>query len=98
MPEAARLYRENIALKARLDALERRLAVEERAANKPACRWPPRSVEVALQDRNQIGMDVTLEALRLWRERRKKKLDVLLKYARMRHVEQAMRPYLEASP
>ena len=46
--------------------------------------------------RNQIGMDVALEALRLWRERRKKKLDVLLKYARMRHVEQAMRPYLEA--
>ncbi len=36
------------------------------------------------------------EALRLWRERRRKKLDVLLKYARMRHVERAMRPYLEA--
>jgi hypothetical protein len=41
-------------------------------------------------------MDVVLEALRLWRERRKKALDVLLKYARMRHVERAMRPYLEA--
>jgi len=46
--------------------------------------------------RNQIGMDVVLEALRLWRERRRKKLDVLLKYARMRRVERAMRPYLEA--
>lgn len=45
--------------------------------------------------RNQLGMDVVLEALRLWRERRRKKLDVLLKYARMRHVERAMRPYLE---
>jgi hypothetical protein len=44
----------------------------------------------------EIGMDVVLEALRLWRERRRKKLDVLLKYARMRHVERAMRPYLEA--
>ena len=40
--------------------------------------------------------DVALEALRLWRESRKKKLDVCLKYARMRHVEKAMRPYLEA--
>ncbi|MEP7051780.1 MAG: hypothetical protein ABJB12_15560 [Pseudomonadota bacterium] len=41
-------------------------------------------------------MDVTLEALRLWRERRRRKLDVLLKYAHMRHVERAMRPYMEA--
>jgi predicted transcriptional regulator of viral defense system len=46
--------------------------------------------------RNQIGMDVVLEAMKLWRERRRKKLDALLKYARMRHVERAMRPYLEA--
>jgi hypothetical protein len=41
-------------------------------------------------------MDVDLEALRLWRERRKKKLDVLLKHARMRHVERTMRFCLEA--
>jgi hypothetical protein len=41
-------------------------------------------------------MDVALPALRLWCERRKKKLDVLLEYARMRHVERGMRPYLEA--
>ena len=47
--------------------------------------------------RNQLGMDVVLEALKLWRERRRKKLDVLLKYAHMRHVERAMRPYLEAT-
>lgn len=46
--------------------------------------------------RNQIGMDVVLEAMKLWRARRRKKLDALLKYARMRHVERAMRPYLEA--
>jgi len=44
-----------------------------------------------------VGMDVVLEALRLWRERSRKKLDVLLEYARMRHVERAMRPYLEAT-
>ena len=42
-----------------------------------------------------IGMDVVLEAMKLWRDRRRKKLDALLKYARMRHVERAMRPYLE---
>lgn len=47
--------------------------------------------------RNQLGVDVILEALRLWRGRRRKKLDVLLRYARMRHVERSMRPYLEAA-
>lgn len=47
--------------------------------------------------RNQVGMDVFLEALRLWSGRRNRKLDALLRYARMRHVERGMRPYLEAS-
>ena len=57
---------------------------------------PEKTLVDCFRYRNQIGMDVTLEALRLWRERRRKKLDVLLKYARMRRVERAMRPYLEA--
>ncbi len=57
---------------------------------------PEKTLADAFRYRNQLGMDVVLEALRLWRERRRKKLDVLLKYARMRHVERAMRPYLEA--
>lgn len=57
---------------------------------------PEKTLVDSFRYRNQVGMDVTLEALRLWRERRKKKLDVLLEYARMRHVERGMRPYLEA--
>jgi predicted transcriptional regulator of viral defense system len=57
---------------------------------------PEKTLADCFRYRNQLGMDVVLEALRLWRERRRKKLDVLLKYARMRHVERAMRPYLEA--
>lgn len=56
---------------------------------------PEKTIADCFRYRNQIGMDVVLEALRLWRERRRKKLDALLKYARMRHVERAMRPYLE---
>lgn len=59
---------------------------------------PEKTLVDCFRYRNQLGMDVVLEALRLWRERRRKKLDVLLKYARMRHVERAMRPYLEAMP
>ena len=57
---------------------------------------PEKTLVDCFRYRNKIGMDVVLEALRLWRERRRKKLYVLLKYARMRHVERAMRPYLEA--
>jgi predicted transcriptional regulator of viral defense system len=59
---------------------------------------PEKTLADCFRYRNQIGMDVVLEALRLWRERRRKKLDALLKYARIRHVERAMRPYLEAMP
>ncbi|MCL2779554.1 MAG: hypothetical protein FWD73_16300 [Polyangiaceae bacterium] len=57
---------------------------------------PEKTLADSFRYRNQIGMDVVLEAMRLWRERRRKKLNVLLKYARMRHVERTMRPYLEA--
>ena len=56
---------------------------------------PEKTLVDCFRYRNQIGMDVVLEAMKLWRERRRKKLDALLKYARMRHVERAMRPYLE---
>lgn len=59
---------------------------------------PEKTLTDCFRYRNQLGMDVVLEVLRLWRERRRKKLDVLLKHARMRHVERAMRPYLEAMP
>jgi predicted transcriptional regulator of viral defense system len=57
---------------------------------------PEKALVDCFRYRNQLGMDVVLEALRLWRERRRKKLGALLKYARMRHVERTMRPYLEA--
>ncbi len=57
---------------------------------------PEKTLTDCFRYRNQIGMDVVLESLRLWRERRTRKLGTLLKYARMRHVERAMRPYLEA--
>lgn len=57
---------------------------------------PEKTLADCFRYRNQVGMDVVVEALRLWRERRRKRLEVLLKYARMRHVERAMRPYLEA--
>jgi hypothetical protein len=56
---------------------------------------PEKTLADCFRYRNQVGLDVVREAMRLWRERRRKKLDLLLRYARMRHVERAMRPYLE---
>lgn len=42
-------------------------------------------------------MDVVLEALKLYKARKQFNLDVLLKYAKVCHVEKVMLPYLEAS-
>lgn len=47
--------------------------------------------------RNRIGMDVVLEALRIYRERNGLDPGSLLEYSRACRVEQVMRPYLEAS-
>ncbi len=46
--------------------------------------------------RRRLGLDVALEALRLWRGRRGRDLDRLLRYARVDRVERVLRPYLEA--
>jgi predicted transcriptional regulator of viral defense system len=46
--------------------------------------------------RHKLGMDVVLEALRLWSERPGRNVEVLLAHARQCRVERVMRPYLEA--
>lgn len=59
------------------------------------------SAEKTLADcfkyRNKIGMDVVLEALKLYRSQKPFKLADLLKYARICRVEKVMKPYLEAT-
>jgi predicted transcriptional regulator of viral defense system len=59
------------------------------------------SLEKTLADcfkfRNKIGMDVVLEALKLYKSRKQFNLDDLLKYAKICRVEKVMYPYLEAS-
>lgn len=47
--------------------------------------------------RNRIGLDVCLEALKLYRQRKPVRADDLLRYARVCRVERVMRPYLEAT-
>lgn len=58
------------------------------------------SVEKTLADcfkfRNRVGLDICLEALKFYRERKKVRVDDLTRYARICRVEKVMRPYLEA--
>jgi hypothetical protein len=58
------------------------------------------SKEKALADcfkfRNKLGMDIVLEALKLYRDQRAFNVDELLNYARICRVEKAIKPYLEA--
>jgi len=58
-------------------------------------------VEKTLADcfkyRNKIGMDVVLEALKLYRERVRFDGNKVMHYARICRVDKVMRPYLEAT-
>lgn len=46
--------------------------------------------------RNRIGMDTVLEALRLYRERKRVDVEKILRYAGICRVARVIRPYLEA--
>lgn len=57
---------------------------------------PEKTVADCFKYRNKIGLDVALEALRSWRERRRTSPDALLEMARVCRVESVVRPYLQA--
>jgi predicted transcriptional regulator of viral defense system len=57
---------------------------------------PEKSVADAFKYRSKLGLDVALEALRMWRGRRGANIERLLEQARASRVERVMRPYLEA--
>ncbi len=58
---------------------------------------PEKTLADCFKFRNKIGMDVVLEALALYRTRKKRNFGELIKYARLCRVEKVMRPYLEAT-
>jgi predicted transcriptional regulator of viral defense system len=57
---------------------------------------PAKSVADALKYRHRIGLDVALEALKLYRQHPAFDVSELLRYARVCRVEKVMVPYLEA--
>jgi predicted transcriptional regulator of viral defense system len=58
---------------------------------------PEKTLADCFKYRNKIGMDVVLEALKLYKQRRRFKADELIRFARICRVEKVMRPYLEAT-
>ena len=58
---------------------------------------PEKTLADCFKFRNKIGMDVVLEALKLYKARKKFCLADLLKYARICRVENVMKPYLEVT-
>jgi predicted transcriptional regulator of viral defense system len=58
---------------------------------------PEKTLADCFKFRNKVGMDVVLEALKLYKNRRKFDHKKILEYARICRVEKIMRPYLEAS-
>lgn len=58
---------------------------------------PEKTLADCFKFRNKIGMDVVLEALKLYRERKKLNVEEILRYARICRVEKVIKPYLEAT-
>jgi predicted transcriptional regulator of viral defense system len=58
---------------------------------------PEKTLADCFKYRNKLGMDVVLEALKLYRSQRQVNRDALIKYARVCRVEKVMRAYLEVS-
>ncbi|MCC6176125.1 MAG: hypothetical protein IT305_12535 [Chloroflexi bacterium] len=57
---------------------------------------PAKTVADPFEYRNELGLDVAIEALRAWRDRPRPHPDVLLRYTRIDRVERVIRPHLEA--
>lgn len=58
---------------------------------------PEKTLADCFKYRNKIGLDVALEALKFYRQRKRFQADSLMQYARICRVEKIMRPYLEAT-
>jgi predicted transcriptional regulator of viral defense system len=57
---------------------------------------PEKTLADCFKFRNKLGMDVVLEALKLYWERNKPDIGKILEYAKICRVEKVMTPYLES--
>ena len=57
---------------------------------------PEKTLADCFKFRNKVGLDTAVEALRFYRERKRVKVDELMRYAAICRVKKIIRPYLEA--
>jgi predicted transcriptional regulator of viral defense system len=57
---------------------------------------PEKTIADCFKYRNKIGLDIAIEALKLYREKKRLKLEDLMQIARVCRVEKVIRPYIEA--
>ena len=57
---------------------------------------PEKTLADCFKFRNKVGLDTAVEAVRFYRERRRIKVDDLMRYADICRVKKIIRPYLEA--
>jgi predicted transcriptional regulator of viral defense system len=57
---------------------------------------PEKTLADCFKHRNKIGINVAVEALKLYRKHKPLRADELVRYAKICRVEKVMRPYLEA--
>ena len=57
---------------------------------------PAKTVADCFRFRNRIGMDVALEAMRDYLQRKTRDLDLLLEHAKVNRVRNSIQPYLES--
>jgi len=57
---------------------------------------PEKTIADCFKYRNKIGLDTAIEALKLYRQKKRFKSEELLQFARVCRVEKVIRPYLEA--
>lgn len=58
---------------------------------------PEKTIADCFKFRNKIGLDVAIEALKIyWQQQENPNVNLILKYAKICRVEKIMRPYLES--
>ncbi len=57
---------------------------------------PEKTIADCFKYRNKIGLDTAMEALKLYRQHKRVKVDDILRFAQICRVEKIMRPYLES--
>jgi hypothetical protein len=57
---------------------------------------PEKTIADCFKFRNKLGMDIVLEAVKLYKVRKKFNIQKLIKYGKICRVDKIMMPYLEA--